>query len=414
MPIDGLFDDTDYKTMGDEVPPPRRTWRTTVATDGKESLIFSLPHTSILPYKNGRQAATKEKDISRPRAAVAPILTETTPTSTTKETNTTTSQTSRPPTERQQQRTVAERVREMGIQSTIIDDFCRRTERFSATARLRQVHAARRLALAPLLAVPEAKRQEIIMTQGWMPSTQATQWAILCALARDLGRPMSPLARAIQKRLDALASQRPAWTTDAKDFASPEWIHALLPSAADPYVLAALLTWTLGARIGDILRLRSENVGLYQRFPGTVVHSFTVVEGKTVPHIGPYTVFLTTSTPFNEELVTHTRTTAMARPYLFLRAPTLLTRDALEKAVAEAERELKAKIGNVDLRSLRRGGLSHLSASGFPDEAVRTLSNHTSDAQLQLYLRAGRFNGARAQQQEEMTRAQFENPTPPN
>lgn len=377
-----------------------------MATDGKQYLIFSpLPSCKIHPPA----ATAKESDNNKTHAPKPRSKTQMTET-----TNEGTAMiTPKPPAENCPRKTVEERVREMGIPDATIEALKRKTEQFALTAHLRHHHASRRLSLAPLLAVPEAKRQEIITTQGWMASTQATQWAILCSLARDLGKPVSPLARAIQKRLDAVAAQRPPWTTDTKNFATPEWIRSLLPSASDPYVLAALLAWTLGARVGDILKIRSESAALYQTFPQTVVHSFTIVEGKTVPHTGPYTVFLSTATPFNEELVDHVRAMA-TRPYLFLTAARLLEKDALEKAVEEAERKMHERIGGVDLRSLRRGGLSHLSAAGFSDEAVRTFSTHTSDAQLQLYLRAGRFNGARAREQEAMTRAQFDNQPPPS
>ena len=292
------------------------------------------------------------------------------------------------------------------------------TRRFDTLAQTRTAHAQRRIWLAPLLAFAEAKRwtlfSEYAEQASLASSTRATYWAVLHSAAADLKKPMTPAIKAIQKRLDEAAAERLPWTLAENQFVSLEGMTKLLPLAAEnPLVLAVVLSWTIGHRIGDVLKLRTENVAVDVPFPNLrgKVSRLTFVEGKTIHKIGKYSVFLSDSVPFNDAWKSHVARHA-SRPYLFLESEALLNKDDLAKATEAAERKLLAEverhIGRIDLRAIRRGGLSQMSSAGSSDEEVITFSKHASPGMLQAYLRAGQFNGAVASTQAAITANQFQ------
>jgi hypothetical protein len=118
----------------------------------------------------------------------------------------------------------------------------------------------------------------------------------------------------------------------------------------------------------------------------------TLVTGKMIPIIGPYSIFMSQETPF-DDVFTHFVSNRM-EPYLFLPLKDLtMDENVLEKATTIAETRLHKTLAqwdlDIDMRAVRRGGLSLMASNGFTNEQVQTISRHHSVAQLSGYLNHG-------------------------
>ncbi len=248
--------------------------------------------------------------------------------------------------------------------------------------------------------------EELAKAMGWGPATQATYWAAAHSLALDLGMPQPRIIAATQKRLDKAKQEAPRWSPGPSTFADLTWANRVLQLDPDTKtsLLPLLLAFGTGHRIGDILKLETRNVALDVVFPCLEpVHRITVTRGKTVPSTGPYSIFIATSSPFNDTFVLLVRN--CLAPFLFLpeELPLTVEDDALERATEKEEASLHhvlKKHGlDLDLRGIRRGGtgfLSSMAALGFSNEKVLTFSRHKSAPQLTNYLSSGAYDGGLA------------------
>lgn len=75
-------------------------------------------------------------------------------------------------------------------------------------------------------------------------------------------------------------------------------------------------------------------------------------------------------------------------PWVFPLSQKKRTMEELRRLLREADAEL-------DLRSLRRGALSHMGRKGVPPEQLLQFSGHSSVAMLMRYLRWGWHDGQR-------------------
>ena len=135
-----------------------------------------------------------------------------------------------------------------------------------------------------------------------------------------------------------------------------------------------LLSWLTAARVGDALKLRACDITI-------INHHLTVTwhEGKTVAKRGPYTVTTTIPSEFLS-LLTETLAPRQGNQAAF---PTV-TGKAVKIALRTAD-------PNLEQRSLRRGALQLLAASGLPLETVMLFSGHTTAQMLLRYLGYGRM-----------------------
>jgi integrase len=202
----------------------------------------------------------------------------------------------------------------------------------------------------------------------------------------------SPFWRLAMSRLKQDANKAQPRELPAVDV---EDINLAISSCGDLRTQVALvLQWYLGARVGDILRLRLENV---------VVHSNNCLQvridnGKVMAKRTPYTVhsFLP---PAHSELLkeyyrrmeTLTRdpkaplfpTTGPPHPLV---VPWVLQQQRMRAA-------LRMSNPTLNTRAIRRGALQTMAKAGVPTETLMMFSGHTNVETLKRYLDYGRHLG---------------------
>jgi len=145
------------------------------------------------------------------------------------------------------------------------------------------------------------------------------------------------------------------------------------------------LTW--GQRVGDVLKVQSTNVFLVEHTRISV----TFVEGKTIPRTGAYTLHATASSLLGKILQWLVRIHPQGR--LFGLPPT-------QEAERRWERQVHTALPfKMDLRALRRTGLSRLALIGLSNVELLEISRHSSVQMLQLYLGRGLFDFEQARRQ---------------
>lgn len=237
---------------------------------------------------------------------------------------------------------------------------------------------------------------EVAEELDWSPRTRLTYWGAILTLLQLCG--ISPtgedtsLTRILQKE----AATAPTWDLeDPQQFLDQRSI-TLVEKAVRGFppchpFKAAVLALMLGQRVGDVLRLRSENV----RVLGSTMLVITFVETKTSTHCGQFTL----AVPLHSiSAVILLEARAMTRSFLFLEIPSHGTTHALAQLITAAEATIHSTLrhvtgGPIDLRALRRTGLSRLAAAGAPLETVLAVSRHRSLAMLERYLASGLFHG---------------------
>jgi hypothetical protein len=111
--------------------------------------------------------------------------------------------------------------------------------------------------------------------------------------------------------------------------------------------------------------------------------SITFVEGKVVARTGAFTLAL----PLPSDAAT-----------IVLEAARDSHMDHSDRLFpmerSKAERQIHNSFDNLDLRALRRTGLSRLALSGCDLDVLLQISRHTSIRMLEVYLRRGLLHGA--------------------
>lgn len=185
------------------------------------------------------------------------------------------------------------------------------------------------------------------------------------------------------KKLEEKAAQAATWSTDSpSQMLTQDRVDEIAAIAMNSGVRAperaAYLALMLGQRVGDVLALRPSETYLCA---GRV--SITFVEGKTVARTGAFT--LTVSSGTDAALIlTQAAELAMSDPKNRLFLPVGRT---------EAEQMIHRTFPALDLRALRRTGLSRLALSGCKVETLLQISRHTSIRMLEVYLRRGLLHG---------------------
>jgi integrase len=145
---------------------------------------------------------------------------------------------------------------------------------------------------------------------------------------------------------------------------------------------ALRLSWLTAGRGGDVLLLRPENVTVQ----GQALH-VNFVRGKTAKVRGPYTVH--TTLPANEFLSFLAAAKAARQTWLFPGVKGSQLKDALRMVDPALEQ-----------RSLRRGAIQALAATGMTDEELLHYSGHSSVHMLRRYLNYGLKSGEAARRAE--------------
>jgi integrase len=239
--------------------------------------------------------------------------------------------------------------------------------------------------LTPILAGKPSRWEfftEVAQALEWSPTTQSSYWGAVMTLLKLLEM-LHPADRSLMKKLEERAAQAATWSTDSpSQMLTQDRVDEIAAVAMKCDVRAperaAYLALMLGQRVGDVLTLRPSETYLCA---GRV--AITFIEGKTVARTGAFTL----TVPSGTDAATILRQAAEAamldpRDRLFL--PT---------SRAEAEQKIHRTFPALDLRALRRTGLSRLALSGCKVEILLQISRHTSIRMLEVYLRRGLLHG---------------------
>ena len=182
--------------------------------------------------------------------------------------------------------------------------------------------------------------------------------------------------------------------------ATVEDINLAISSCHDLRTQAALiLQWYLGARVGDILRLRVENVYLDSNNALTV----RIDQGKVMTKRQPYTVHSYLPPEHANFLRTYVRqlmntvSPDQAQPLFPLKGsnPTFVVPWVLQQQ--RMRTALRLASPTLNTRAIRRGSLQAMAMQGVPPETLMTFSGHTNVETLKRYLDYGRLLGTQIQ-----------------
>lgn len=153
-----------------------------------------------------------------------------------------------------------------------------------------------------------------------------------------------------------------------------------------------ILQWYLAARVGDILRLRVENIILFK--PSSL--QVTIDSGKTMAKRLPYTV--NSAMPLDHfnlltEYLFSLEVSGPKAPVFPTQGPTGVPWVKQQQLMRQALR-----IANPDLntRAMRRGALQTMANNNVPPDTLMTFSGHTNIETLKRYLNYGRNLGTEA------------------
>lgn len=284
--------------------------------------------------------------------------------------------------------------------------------------------------LLPVLALPLNLRWTFFEMATshfqWSPSTAAAYWAtahsFLSMISNKTNLPAE--VRSAQQILNQRKLTAPTWSSMRSEkilSATPETMRLIMNENHNGLFDVLVVAFSLGQRVGDILKLRTKEAK-YIQFPYLAYPTIalTFIEGKVVEEIGPFSVFVPVTTPLCPAAMCITERMENQRdlPYLFLTLTQIVNKHTLAQATTRAEtaihNHLKSINLDMDLRALRRGGLSNMCSNGFDDEHVRKFfSKHTTTKNMTVYLDKGTLNAHQAHLMSEIVLHQIPSPTDP-
>lgn len=223
-----------------------------------------------------------------------------------------------------------------------------------------------------LLAVPPEERFETFLrwSEGLKFSTRAAYWTALMAALLAVGG--SPTTADLKNRawLDMKTAQEVPQTARPL---SPAEAWTLWRENPDHVSLGILVCFVLGQRLSDISLLRLERI----TYHGNIL-AVTLIEGKVIRSIGPYSLYLDSRQPVGmllRDFVTRRASAYLKDAYLFYSPQSFL-----------ATASLRLRAIGCENRSVRRGGLQTMANAGIPVEGLLSFSKHQSVPMLMRYL----------------------------
>lgn len=224
------------------------------------------------------------------------------------------------------------------------------------------------------------------LTRGLAPSTAATYWVAWLSAQQALELPSTAADKAILRRLEARASQYPP------AFPLPMSLHSMtalrsMYATMLPRTLAAIgLAFVCGQRISDVIQLAARDFQVVDNGDLALLVA-TVRRGKVMSMIHPYPIAVPRNSWIAVTLIAEiTAATDAQRLFVFT-----ATNDPRERA-AELSR-IASMLTSVDeqleLRSVRRGGLTRMASMGFPLDKILLFSQHRDPQMLRRYLNWG-------------------------
>jgi integrase len=236
--------------------------------------------------------------------------------------------------------------------------------------------------------------EEASIEMDWSARTRDSYWGTILSIMKIASIQQTAKDNNLTRVITAEAAAAPPWDmADPQQFLHPAMISTLQERidsfpATDPLV-AAFLALMLGQRVSDVLKIQTHNV-MFLRSTTTSSVALRFAETKTSSKCGQFTLSIPKESKA-ADLLLRARAMSIQREqtYLFMRD----NRDVL-KSEDEIHKSLLQLWGfRVDLRALRRTGLSRIASGGAELSTVMAISRHRSIAMLERYLANGVYHG---------------------
>jgi integrase len=160
------------------------------------------------------------------------------------------------------------------------------------------------------------------------------------------------------------------------------------------------LSYVAGQRMSDVAQLQT---GDFVLKPGRILITF--FRGKVIPRIGPYTISIPMEGGHNGSCLVARRIIVLLREtpagFILTKNNTESERATVATAVAA---ELKMIASDLEVKSIRKGGLIRLAQGGAPIESILLFSKHATVSMLYRYLEWGRAATEHHDRQDEAQR----------
>jgi integrase len=247
-----------------------------------------------------------------------------------------------------------------------------------------------------LLEEEHDKRVEAFERECWTrnlkPTTAESYWTSWLSACKAIGEEVSLSDQAHQKLLKKRAEAHPR---DYPKAATLKDIQRMLDLRPDrkSYTTIIALAFKLGQRISDMIQLDATSINI-QNHDDRPRLAIDVKIGKVIGKIGPYTLWLNIEDPIARQLLAlRQRATEAGRPFLLSYTNSNEERTRVSDTVRDIIRTVDA---DLELRSIRRGGLQLMANAGVPTAEILKLSKHSEEKMLLRYLDNGKMAAADA------------------
>lgn len=211
---------------------------------------------------------------------------------------------------------------------------------------------------------------------GWSATTTSSYWTAVIAVAKVVGVEVTYTMKKTATVYAFMAKEehptRP--TTPASEDEIRLACLTLTTNKNDRLAVALELSFILGQRIGDTLRLQRARIReTTDSHSSTTFTTIQYVEGKTTRRRDPFTLHL----PSTEDLAMKLRLLAIGEHKMLFGEDTIMNASTIRSA-------LKTASPTLSLLSIRRGGLIRMSQK---EASLTTLLHHSRHATEQMLMR---------------------------
>lgn len=219
----------------------------------------------------------------------------------------------------------------------------------------------------------------------WDYSTASAYWSQMVKLAEDVGVPVDHSMRVKGRVLNSLARENlPGRPTTPL---LVQQLHSVLPLLPLDLRLAVAVSFLLGQRMGDTLKLERGCLDTVTDISsGTTFLCLQYRRGKTTRRKQPFTLHLPRQYGIAQELLDLQQSGHPGTP-LFLDSE----KGDPERALNTIRTALHTVDGGLSVLSIRRGGLQHMAQLGASTETLLHHSRHSKQELLERYLSYGKL-----------------------
>lgn len=232
--------------------------------------------------------------------------------------------------------------------------------------------------------------EQICYQRTLAPTTAMTYWTTWLGVQKALGITPCEADPRTTKVMKARATAYPVQFPTPASLADMELLVQTYRDALPSLAAIAMMAFILGQRISDMIQLAVHDIQ-----PNKNELMITVRRGKTMSVSTPYTLWLNRS-QYPTETIIEVAIQAKREGRLFLLSE--FNSDEERSQVGETIRDMLTSINEqLELRSIRRGGLQRMAGQGIPLTTVIQFSRHADEKMLMRYLSWGAHAADRQQ-----------------